>query len=310
MIRESNNQCWIEGILNTTNLDEKSYKRDGRDVEYIGGRFTVLVEQEINGIPTESIVPCSVFVNKYKKDGKVSKYYENMKAFMNNFVSIAAAGSKESADRVRIPKASLSENNRLRPDGTSSDMISIDVSAVYKVNDKFEPRAQFWVDAFLAGISPEVDANGDFVEPARSNVKTVLFGYNGRADVMKFVATSPSVIDTLNRLETNRIYKLTGKIDFSAKAAAPVKVEAGTFGDSAGTPWTRTETFHDFVITGGNDIPFEYDFTPTEAELREALVKRKARVDSNLEKKKNRQNNAPKKASTDFSNFNVDSLGF
>lgn len=308
MIRESNNLCWIEGILNTTNLEEKTYKRDGRDVEYIGGKFTVLVEQEINGIPTESIVPCSVFVNKYKKDGKVSPYYENMKAFMTNFVSIAAAGSKEGADHVRIPRASLSENNRLRPDGTSSDMISIDVNTVYKVNDKFEPRAEFWVDAFLAGASPEVDASGNFVEPARLNVKTVLFGYNGRADVMKFVATSAGVIDTLKRLEINRIYKLKGKIDFSAKAAAPVKTEAGAFGDTSEVP--RTKTFHDFVITGGNDVPFEYDFTPTEAELREALTKRKARVDANLEKQKNRQNNAPKKASTGFNNFNVDSLGF
>lgn len=295
-MRQSTNLCWVEGILNEVDFYEANYQRDGRTVEAIRGSITVLVERELDGIPTENIIPLQFFVNKYNKDGKtVNPSYKNLMKLSTDFVSIGASGSKENADRVRIPKAEIKESNFLGRDDQVVHTHKLEFRFIDKVRDKFEPKADFWVDMYLVQVADVLDNEGLPVEPARAKTKGILIGYGDRVDVVEFVANSPSVVSTVKGLEPNHLYKLKGTLDFTTTEveAAPKMVEGG-FGDTSEAR-KRTVSRKDFVIIGGNTIPFDDDFTPTENEIAEALANRKNYIDADIEKqrrKKNAKNNA------------------
>lgn len=298
-MRQSTNMCWVEGILNTVNLREVTYQKNGQNVEAIAGDFTVLVEREIDGIPSENIIPFGFFVNKYMKNGnEIAASYKSLIKLQKEYVSIAAS-SREQADRVRISsRCEIGERNFLGRDGNPVHINEIRAQYVDKVRDKFEPQANFWVDLYLIQVSDVLDNDGIPVEPARAKVKGVLIGYNDRVEVVEMVANSAGVISTLKGLELNHVYKLKGMMDFSTSEISAVEVPSeGGFGDDSAPQRKRTVSKKDFVITGGNTIPLEDEFTPTEQEMGEALTRRKASIDADFEKqrqrKKARENSAP-----------------
>lgn len=311
-MRQSNNMCWIEGILNEVDLKEITYQKNGQSVEAIRGSFTVLVEREIDGIPTENIIPCTFFANKYGKDGRtITTSYKSLIKLKTDFVSIGAS-SREEADRVRVSsRCEIGERNFPGRDGKVVHANEIKAQYVDKVRDKFEPQANFRVDLYLIQVADVLDNEGLPVEPAKAKVKGVLVGYNDRVDVVEMVANSAGVISTLKGLELNHVYKLKGVMDYTTTEVATNNVPSeGDFGDDSAPQRKRTISKKDFVITGGNTIPLEDEFTPTEQEMGDALTRRKSFIDADIEKQRQRlqvRNNGASAANVRPSAFN---LGF
>ena len=289
-MKQSENIVWIEGILSEVNLKNGSYVKEGKTVEYISGDITVLVEQEVNGIPEESFIPVSFFSNRYSNDGKVNPSYENLSQVLTNYTSIAACGDKEKADKVRITKGAIDVNDFPNREGKMVSTQRVRASFVSKVVGEFTPQARFWVDLYLVESNPAVDEEGAELEPKKLNTRGLLIGWKDRVDVVNFVATSPNTIDVVQGLEPNHIYHLTGRLNFAAQQAVK-KVSAGGFGESTEKPFTKVN--REFIITGGNDIPLEDEFTPTEEEIRTALAARKVRIEQTIEKAKNRTKATP-----------------
>lgn len=289
-MRQSENIVWIEGILSEVNLKNGSYVKEGKTVEYISGDITVLVEQEVNGIPEESFIPVSFFSNRYNKDGKVNPSYENLSQVLTNYTSIAACGDKEKADKIRITKGAIDVNDFPNREGKMVSTQRVRASFVSKVVGEFTPQARFWVDLYLVESNFATDEEGVELEPKKLNTRGLLIGWNDRVDVVNFVAASPNTIDVVRGLEPNYIYHLTGRLNFAAQQAVK-KVNAGGFGESTEKPYTKVN--REFIITGGNDIPLEDEFTPTEEEIRTALAARKVRIEQAIEKAKNRTKATP-----------------
>ena len=132
-MRQATNQVKIEGILAETDLKYTSFKKNGEDVEAIGGKIKILVNQEVNKVPTALEVPVYMFSSKYTKKGTVNPSYTSIEKVMNEFVSIAAAGSEAQADRVRITNADIRMNVFPGRDGIVSEP-RIHASFVSKAN--------------------------------------------------------------------------------------------------------------------------------------------------------------------------------
>ena len=288
-MKQSENIVWIEGILSEVNLKNGSYVKEGKTVEYISGDITVLVEQEINGIPEKSFIPVSFFSNRYTKEGKVNPSYENLNQVLTNYTSIAACGDKEKADKIRITKGAIDVNDFPNRDGKMTTTQRVRANFVSKVVGDFNPQARFWIDLYLVESNLAVDEEGAELEPKKLNTRGLLIGWKDRVDVANFVAASPNTIDVVQSLEPNHIYHLTGRLNFAARAVK--RANAGGFGESDEKPYTKPVS--EFIITGGNDIPLEDEFTPTEEEIRTALAARKIRIEQTIEKAKNRTKATP-----------------
>lgn len=289
-MKQSENIVWIEGILSEVNLKNSSYVKEGKTVEYISGDITVLVEQEVNGIPEESFIPVSFFANRYNKDEKVNPSYENLSQVLTNYTSIAACGDKGKADKIRITKGAIDVNDFPNREGKMVSTQRVRASFVSKVVGEFTPQARFWVDLYLVESNFATDEEGVELEPKKLNTRGLLIGWKDRVDVVNFVAASPNTIDVVRGLEPNYIYHLTGRLNFAAQQDVK-KVNAGGFGESTEKPYTKVN--REFIITGGNDIPLADEFTPTEEEIRTALAARKVRIEQAVEKAKNRTKATP-----------------
>ena len=100
MLREAENIVFVEGILSEIDLTERSFAKDGKNIDAISGTIKILVETE----KSTSEIPFNLFATKYTSKGGLNPAYESIKNVKDTFVSAAACGSKEDADRVRISK--------------------------------------------------------------------------------------------------------------------------------------------------------------------------------------------------------------
>ena len=110
MLRQANNRVVMEGILSEVDLQPRTYKRDGRDVEAITGEIKIRTTVTISGVEKELEIPVKMFANKLTRNGTENPGYDAVSRVMNEYVSIAAAGSIDGADRVRITGGTLRMN--------------------------------------------------------------------------------------------------------------------------------------------------------------------------------------------------------
>ena len=166
--KQGQNEAKIEGILSEVNLTEGTSK-DGKD--YIRGEVAVEVTQDINSVPTVSIIPISVFASKKKKDGGDNPGFKAIKELGEKYNSIASAG-REKADNIRLNKGEVEENSFYANSGELITSVRIKNTFFNKVTGDFSPKAEFVVDVVIDAIKPEVDKEG--VETSRLIVKQTI----------------------------------------------------------------------------------------------------------------------------------------
>lgn len=307
MIREAENQVIIEGYLSESDLKYGSFvKKDGTTAETITGQIKVLVDQVINEEPTPVEIPVSIFVTKMKNNGEINPAFTGIENVMNSYISIAAAGGKEKADKVRITSGKLQKNEYYNANGKLISFPRITTSFVNKVTGNFKPKAEFSAEFVVSSMTYAVDADGVELEPKKLIIKTVLPQYGGKIDIMDFVATNPNVISAIEQYwSPNATFKAHGRLNFSSITETYIE-EAG-FGEAQKKE--KTTKVSELIITGGSQEPLEGDYAFDISEINTAIAEHKAYLEQLKEKpaKNHGTKAAPAPAATVTT---LDDLGF
>ena len=276
MLREAENIVKIEGILSETDLKYGSYIKNGKNMETISGSIKIKVVQQINGEDTNLEIPVHMFANKYKSDGvSPNPAFDSIERVMKEFVSIAAAGGEEGADRIRITSAKIQMNEYY---GRGENLISfprISASFVTKVKkEECKPQATFAVEFYVGSMDNELNRNGE--ETGRYVVKGIVPQYGGKVDVINFVAVAPGVINAISSYwNVGDTVKASGRLNFSSKTEVIMKEV--DFGEPI--EQTRTTNVSDLIITGGSQTPMDGEFAFDPADIKVAAAERKNRLD-------------------------------
>lgn len=282
MLREAENNVFVEGILSEVDLNERSFAKDGKNTDAISGTIKVLVETD-NGT---SEIPFNLFATKYTSKGAINPAYESIKNVKDTFTSAAACGSKEDADRVRISKGTIKMNPYYNNAGALVNQTRIVASFISKVTKNFDPKAEFTMEFFLANVTPVTDKDGVEVNPRKLNITAIVPGYGGKVDEVPLVATSPNVINALEKYwEVGKSYRVNGRLNFTAEVKEVI--EEVDFGEPIKKRFTSFT--NDLVVTGGSNEPIDEDFAFSLEDIRTAMSERKARLEE--------QKNKPKKTS-------------
>lgn len=308
MLKVAENKVRIEGILSEVDLDYGSFRKDGKTVECIRGSIKVLVNQNINGVPTNNEIPVHMFASKFTNKGTANPAYESIEKVKNEFTSIVAAGGEANADRVRITSAQISMNEYFNGDKRLISFPRITASFVSRIKkDECKPEATFTIEMVVANQGYKTDAEGNEVEPKVYQIKGIVPKYGNKVDVIDFVCANEKVINAVSTYwGDNDTVKASGRLNFSS--TTETIVEEVDFGEPMERQ--RTISLNELVITGGSSTPLEGDFAFDISEIQSALAERKQRLEAQKEKdvERARQRKAPAPAGT-VSNGSLD-LGF
>lgn len=283
MLKQSENRVKIEGILSEINLTDGEFMRDNKAMPYIRGQIKIRVTYDYKGHPFDIDVPVEVFVTKWTKTGTINPAYKSIEDVRDNFVSIAAAGGEENADRVRITSGQLTENAFYAQSGELVSQTRISTSFISKIKkEDCKPEATFVTQMAIGNIIDEMDAEG--MPTGSLLIKGVIVQYNERADLVTYRVShelNPQAVDYIrsnwNQGDTVRI---NGIMNFSAKTVA-TEIES-EFGDSV-TEY-RTVSVRELLITGGS-APQDEELAYPAAEIGRILADRKARIEKTKEPK-------------------------
>lgn len=285
MLREAKNNVVIEGILSETDIKLGSFiKNKGtsqeRSVNSISGIIKIKVEQMIGGENVPLEVPVHVFATEITNKGTPNPSYQSILSVKDNFKSIAACGSEEEADRIRITNGKINMNEYWIDEKTLSSYPRINASFFTKVKKAdCVQKATFEVEFVVAGKEYEVNALGE--ETGRYKIKGILPKYGGAVDVVPFFVVNEKAIDIMSQYWTEGdTVTAAGKLYFSSKTEKIVKEL--DFGDPI--EQTKTINVSDLIITGGSQAPLEGDFAYDRSEVEKALVDRKAYLETKKEK--------------------------
>lgn len=290
MLRQADNKVKIEGILAEVDIHPSTFKKNGVDVDAIGGKIVVKVTQPINGEEKELSIPVHMFASKMTNAGKPNPAYESIQRVANEFTSIAAAGGEEGADRIRITSGNIRMNEYYSADGRLISFPRVNASFVQKIAKPSDcrPQATFEIEFMVVAKGEEMDRNE---EPTnRYRIQAALPQYGGKVDIVEFFGVSQGVIDVIsNYWEVGDTVKATGRLDFSSKTE--VVYEEVDFGE----PIEKIKTINksDLIITGGAQEPLEGDMAFDQGEIRTGIAERKARLeeqkDRDMSKTKSKQ---------------------
>jgi len=289
MLRQAENRIRVEGILSEIDLRYGSYMKNGTNMETVGGTIKVLVEQNINGVDVVLEIPVHMFSTKFTNAGKLNPAYESIERVMNEFVSIAACGSKEKADRIRITNANMRMNEFYGQNGVLVSQPRVSASFVQKAVGDFKPEASFSMEFMLSDLHRVTDNDGVELDPAKLEVTAIVPQYGGKVDVCKLYVTLPNAVSAIeNNWETGKCYKVNGRLNFTS--TTQTIIEEVDFGEPIEK--TRTTNVSEFLITSGSLAPIDEDFAFSIEDIKAAMADRKNR----LEELKNRPQAQTKQA--------------
>ena len=280
MLRQAENRVKIEGILSEIDIKTSTFKKDGRDMDAIGGTIIVKVIQKMGDQDKELAIPVHMFAAKFTNKGTPNPAYASIEKIANDFVSIASAGDEAKADCVRLTNASVRMNEYYSQDGRLVSFPRIYSSFASKIRkDDCHPEASFVTEFVVAEKNDEMDRNGE--PTGRFQIKAILPQYGGKVDVIPMYAENENVINAISTYwNIGDTVKATGKLDFSSKTETILE-DIG-FGEPVEK--IRTTNKSDLIVTGGSQTPLEGDFAFDKQEIDDALAERKNRLEANKNK--------------------------
>lgn len=291
MLKTQENVCKIEGILSEVDLKKGTFKKNGADVNSIGGIIKIRVNQAINKKMVELEIPVHMFAAEYTNAGAKNPAYESIERVMTEFTSIAASDENR-ADRVRITKGAIQMNEYYGQNGNLVSFPRITASFVSKIKkEDCNPCADFSVNFVVGSMRNETDKDG--VETGRYIVMGILPQYGGKVDVIPFYAINPGVIDGVSgNWNEGDTVKACGKLNFTSRTETYTKEV--DFGEP--TEETRTISVSELILTGGSATPLDGDFAFDAGDIEAALKDRQARLAALKDKSaaKSTSSDAPK----------------
>lgn len=275
---QSTNTVTITGVLKELDIEEKTTS-DGRN--YVQGKATIRVDQEISGKMVENDIPIKMFSMRLKKDGTQNSVYDGIVRMANDFTSMAASENPALASKVLITSGRIEENNWLdKQTGAPRSGFQISSNFMKKANLDDEQTATFELSGVIGNISDEIDKDGE--ETGRLLVKFIVIGYQGKADVITLIAENPVAVNHIrSNWEKGDTVSLTGIINMTYKVVH-WEEEQG-FGEPIKR--SRTESRRELIITGGSPCGLDEELSYDSDSIKLALDERTARIAALSEKK-------------------------
>ena len=279
-MKETKNKVYIEGILSEVDIKAGTFKKDGKDQEYLGGTITVRVyrpNEEAGKEPIVNEVKVSLFASKFDKTGKIGKPYEAVEKVMH-MTSIAACSSEELADRVRF-EASLAENTFYAQDGALVNDTRINATFINKISQEIcVPRAVFDLDVIIGSIK---DVIKDDAPTGEIIINAILVKYGDKIDVIPFIVRKPTAVKYIqSNWEKGQLVTIQGIVNYTH--TTKTISEPTDFGDPIVT--TKITSIKELLITGGSSAGS--DDVYTSEELNKGISARTARLEEAKNKKK------------------------
>lgn len=284
---ESTNIVKLAGILKELDIEEKT-SSDGKD--YVSGKATIKVDQEINGTMVENEIPIRMFSMKLKKDGTLNKLYQSIVKYKEDFVALAACPEDhpEFASKVVVNTGRLEENIWIDPNsGEVRTSFQISTNFLNKPRGEFEEGSTFELSGVILNKIQETDANGD--ETGRLKIRFAVVRYGGKVDVINLIAAGNAANFIESNWEEGDTVNLNGAV--SINQSTKVWFEEQGFGDPIKR--TKTETRRELLILGGSPSGLEESYSYDANDIKNGLAERQART----EEMKNKSNNS-KRAQT------------
>ena len=304
MLKQTENNVNIEGILSEIDLDYGSFVKNGATVESIGGTIKVQVTQKINGEDAILEVPVHMFASKLTNKGTPNPAYESIEKIKTNYVSIAAGGI-EAADYVRI-NGIIQMNEYYNQNGQLVSFPRINASFCNRIKkEDCSSKATFTAQLVVLSKGMEVDRDG--IETGRYFVKGGIVQYGGKVDIVTFYSTNKGVINGIDSYWNERdTVKASGKLNFTSKTEEFVREV--DFGEPIVDK--RTVSVSELLITGGSQTPMEGDFAIDWSDMEAGLTARLARLEQQKERDTARAGAKTKSAPAPTSSKAGQDLGF
>lgn len=278
MLKQTQNNIYIEGILSEIDLKEDSYEKEvpgqGKVTkEYLAGKIIVRVAQEDG---TDAEIPVHVFATKIDSKGKKNKAYESIEKLLH--MTSIASGGEELADRVKISGATLKENAFHTPDGVLVSQPRIEASFINRINkNDCHPKAIFDNMVIIGGIS---DIEKNDVPTGEKLIRALLVQYGGKVDIVNFVVKKPDAVAYIeNNWSKGDAVIIKGVINFTTTTQnVAVEVEFGEAPDIS-----RTTSVRELVITAGSASPVDNIYEVEE--LNAGIAERNSRLEADKQSK-------------------------
>lgn len=291
-MKQAPNEVTVEGILNEVNI-EKKVSFGGKNM--IRGNVKILVEQEVLGVVESIEVPVELFAMEMTADNTVNSAYSSIEDIMNNYVSLAACGDIDQADRVRTSKCSLVMNEFYNKAGVLVSYPQIKGGFINKINKiDCKPAAVFSTTIVLVSESVEDEIVND-APTGRALIKAAVPQYGDKIDLIPFIVENPKAIAHMKaHWEKGDTLEITGRVNFSTKTEVVVKKVEDGFGEAL--PSYKTTSVRELIIYSGSNHGLTGPTKYSLEEIQEGINRRKL----DLEGKKNASTNPTKTAKPSF----------
>lgn len=284
---QSENHVTIKGILSTLEIEEKT-TADNRD--YVVGKATIKVDQDVNGKMISCEPTVRFFSMKYTTTGSLNQLYPRIVAYKDQFKSLAACpeDQPELASKVEINNADISENVWIDASGNPQSTFQINgrfMNHARNYDENPEQAATFELGSVVVlGKSREV-VNGE--ETGRLKVKTAVIGYNGKVNLIELIADSESAVTFIeNNWEEGDTVNVSGYINVSKR----VKTWMEPQGFGPDIKRTKTESCKELIILGGSPSGADESCSYNVDDVKMGLKARQEYVEA--QKSRTRANNA------------------
>lgn len=240
-------------------------------VPYESADIKVRVSQTYCGQNEISEIPVSFFASQYTKTGAINPAFKTIQE-LKDLKTLADDGS--AANSIAISGTSLSENSFVSRSGVLTNSWRIQASFISPTTRP--DCASFAEEIFIIDKKMEMK---DDEETGRLILKGGVVQYNGKLDVIEFIAEAPSVVDFIDRnWEIHDTVLIKGRIRYTSVEEKTSGVKS-SFGVDEVEESSGPQAVRELIITDGQDEPFEEDFAYDPADIKKAFNVRKANLE-------------------------------
>lgn len=274
MKTQSVNEFNIIGTLNEIEITEGTSQKTGDG--YISCNISVRVDQDINGVTEENIIPIKLFSNRHKKGSKeLNNNYDRIKKYGETLTSLGAVeeGKENLASKVSI-QAQIAENIFAGRDGRVVNTWQLSSNFINNWRAQDTEGATFEVTGVVAKKIPETDKEGN--ETGRLIVKMCLVGWGGTANVLDFYASGNSATYIDRNWNEGDTVRAAGAVSITKKVVEREANDEYGFGE----PVKKYNTIskRELIILAGSRSGLDEDESYDADDIKIALDKRKAKI--------------------------------
>lgn len=276
--KESENIVEVVGILKELDINEGTSKSTGKD--YISATAKIRLDQDINGVMTENLIPVRMFAMRLKKDGSPNKAYDRIKGYKDTLTSLAVAENPSQASRVRVSGCKLEENAYIRNDGSLVEKnFVLNASFINNARDTDVDNASFEIKGAVVGsIMNEVDNKNE--DTGRLIVNLIVIGFNGKANALKMIAEGPAKAHIEQNWQQGDTVNVNGIINMYSQVE--ITYEEQGFGPKLERKNTKFR--QELVIIGGSGTGLDEAYSYDASDVKVALEDRAAALAALKEK--------------------------